>query len=100
MNPVEILERWVEPVTGPLKDFTSTTESLATNHQTSVTNFKNLLDQLTDVSNPDAFVGDGADAMTSLMEDYILSEFALSGTAMQLAGPVAQFEERGGREVG
>ncbi len=39
MGAIEILEQWVEPITGPLKDFRSATEELATNHQSSVARF-------------------------------------------------------------
>ncbi|MDQ2716562.1 MAG: hypothetical protein M3Z08_16780 [Chloroflexota bacterium] len=90
MSALDILEQWVAPITGPLKDFRSATEELATNHQTSVTKFQSIVDDLTNPAGTDAFVGDGANAVTGLMDDYTLSEFALSGTTGALAGPVAE----------
>ncbi|MEO6888433.1 MAG: hypothetical protein ABI324_05490, partial [Ktedonobacteraceae bacterium] len=90
MGAIEILEQWVEPITGPLKDFRSATEELATNHQSSVARFQSIVDDLTNPAGTDAFVGDGADAVTGLMDEYTLSEFALSGTTGALAGPVAE----------
>ncbi len=90
MNALEVLEQWVEPLTGPLGDFLKETQILATTHQNSVTTFQNLVADLTDTQTPDAFVGDAATSMLELMGEYTTAEFALSGTAGALAGPIAE----------
>jgi len=90
MTPLEILEQWVEPLTGPLGDFLKETQVLATTHQNSVANFENLVADLTDAQAPDAFVGDAATSMVELAQEYLASEYALSGTVGTLAGPLAE----------
>lgn len=90
MTPLEVLEQWVEPLTGPLSDFLKETQVLATTHQNSVATFENLVADLTDAQAPDAFVGDAATSMVELVQEYLASEYALSGTVGTLAGPLAE----------
>jgi hypothetical protein len=93
MDALSVLERWVEPLTGPLGDFLKETQELATTHQNSVSTFRTLVADLTDVEAADAFVGDAATSMLGLSEEYIAAEFTLSGTAGALAGPIAEGAE-------
>src|SRR5579885_308781 len=90
MNALEVLEQWVEPLTGPLGDFLKETQELATIHQNSVATFENLVTDLTDAQAPDAFVGDAATSMVELAQEYLTSEVALSGSVGALAGPLAE----------
>jgi hypothetical protein len=93
MDAAAILEKWVSPLTEPLRDFRSTTQLLANNHQSSVANFQQYLQELTDTSSGDAFTGQAADTMTALAEDFDLSELAVSGTTWALAGPLLESSE-------
>lgn len=90
MGALEILEQWVEPLTGPLGDFLKETQVLATTHQNSVSSFNNLMQDLTDTNAADAFTGDAANSFVELTGEYLASETLLSGTAGALAGPLAE----------
>lgn len=89
MNALEILNQWVSPITRPLEDFLNETQGLAFTHQNSVKVFNGLVQDLTDPSSPDAFVGDAANSFVGTTSDYLTSETALSGAAGVLDGPLA-----------
>lgn len=90
MGALEILEQWVKPLTGPLQDFLNETQVLASTHQSSVSSFNNLVQDLTDTNGADAFTGDAADQFVEMTGEYLTSEIALSGTPAALAGPLAE----------
>ena len=89
MDPVSILKSWLEPVTGPLQEFSSQVESLASINQNSVNTFNTLVNDLTDSYLPDAFTGPAANAMSTLAGDYVTTEATVADTAA-LSAPMIE----------
>ncbi len=89
MDPVSILKSWLEPITGPLQEFSSQVESLSSINQSSVNTFNTLVNGLTDSYLPDAFTGPGANAMSTLAGDYATTEATVTDVEA-FSGPMVE----------
>lgn len=87
MDPVSILEQWLDPITGPLKDFRAQITDLADTHQSTLTSFNNLVNDLTNPATDDAFTGPGADAMQTSASDFFDIEQPMSDLLTE-TGPI------------
>lgn len=89
MDPVSILKAWVEPITGPLQEMRRQVEALSSINQSSVKTFQTLATGLTDSYLPNAFTGPGANAMSTLADDYVTTETSVADTAT-FSVPIAE----------
>ncbi len=85
MGVINVLEKWMEPITNPLGEFRSNMQTLVQIHTDSLKTFKDLSSSLTEAGPDETLTGELGEEFWTSVQDFLSAENDLFGGATSIS---------------